>query len=451
MLWSGLAGGKVRGVAAAICALAGGAFMTVAAHAQELPQYAQDAHVGVASCAGSTCHGAVQPAAKATVLQTEYITWQRQDKHANAYKVLLNDRSKRIARNLGLEAAHTADLCLDCHADNPKAQRGTQFQLSDGVGCEACHGGSARWLGIHVSGLADHAQNVAAGMYPTEAPVARAKLCLGCHLGESRKFVTHRIMGAGHPRMSFELDTFTAIQPAHYEVDEDYAKRKQVASGVQTWAIGQAVQVSEMMQAMADPKMGRDGVFPELVLFDCHACHHPMSNLRWEPRASTGLAPGIPRINDSNMLMLRVIADVVAPEQGKALREQILALHKASVTGPEAMTSAAKTLKGTADGLVDAFAKHSFSGDDVKGLLNAVVENGLGGEYVDYAAAEQATMAAGSLLATWRRIGGLDEARFKSLNEALDKAYQAVENDEAFKPTTYRTALQGFKDALGKI
>lgn len=447
MLKCGHAGALARGVAVAVGVLTA-ATLTTAAQAQELPQFSQDAHVGVASCAGSTCHGAVQPAAKATVLQTEYITWQRQDKHANAYKVLLNDRSKRIARNLGLEAAHTADLCLDCHADNPNAQRGTQFQLSDGVGCEACHGGSARWLGIHVSGLADHAQNVAAGMYPTEDPVARAKLCLSCHFGESRKFVTHRIMGAGHPRMSFELDTFTAIQPAHYEIDEDYVKRKQVSSGVRTWAIGQAIQVSELVEAMADPKMGRDGVFPELVLFDCHACHHPMSNLRWEPRASTGLQPGIPRINDSNMLMLRIIADTVAPEMGKKLREQVLALHQASVTGPEAMTNAAKAVKATADALMDTFAKHNFGGDDVKGLMTSVIDNGLAGEFVDYAAAEQATMAAGSLLATWRKLG-MDEATFNKVNTALDKAYEAVENDESFKPTTYRSALQGLKDALG--
>ncbi|MEQ9640270.1 MAG: multiheme c-type cytochrome [Alphaproteobacteria bacterium] len=428
-----------------------GALTISAAQAQELPNFAEDAHVGVASCAGSTCHGAVQPAAKATVLQTEYITWQRQDKHANAYKVLLNDRSKRIARNLGLEAAHTAKMCLDCHADNPTAQRGTQFQISDGVGCEACHGGAVRWLGIHVSGLADHAQNVENGLYPTEDPVARAKLCLSCHFGEQRKWLTHRIMGAGHPRVSFELDTFTAIQPAHYEVDEDYVKRKQVASGVQTWAIGQAIQVSELMEAMADPKMGRDGIFPELVLFDCHACHHPMSNLRWEPRASTGLQPGIPRINDSNLLMLRIIADAVAPDQGKKLREQTLALHQASVTGPEATVSAAKAVKATADALAGTFAGRSFSGDDVKKLLDGVVQNGLSGEYVDYAAAEQATMAVGSLLATWRKIGGLGEAQFNELNASLDAAFKAVENDESYRPAAYRSALQNFKAAVDKI
>ena len=49
----------------------------------------------------------------------------------------------------------------------------------------------------------------------------RAGLCLSCHFGNQEKFVTHRMMGAGHPRMSFELDTFTQLQPAHFVVDED--------------------------------------------------------------------------------------------------------------------------------------------------------------------------------------------------------------------------------------
>ncbi len=137
-----------------------------------------DIHLGVASCAGSTCHGSVEPWKMSNVLQNEYVTWQREDKHAKAYEVLLNDRSKRIARNLGLPDAHTAEVCLDCHADNvPVDKRGTTFQISDGVGCEACHGGSVRWIGVHLSGRG-HELNVAAGMYPTVDPVERAKLCL---------------------------------------------------------------------------------------------------------------------------------------------------------------------------------------------------------------------------------------------------------------------------------
>ena len=244
---------------------------TLPAVAEEpiLPQYQSDIRLGVASCAGSTCHGAVAPWKGSNVLQNEYATWQRSDKHAKAYEVLLNDKSKRIAKNLGLKNAHTAAVCLDCHADNvPVKLRAKQFQISDGVGCEACHGSAMRWLGIHVSGAATRKAEVAAGMFPTEDPINRARLCLSCHFGDGKKFVTHRIMGAGHPRLSFELDTFTAIQPAHYKIDKDYYQRKQVANGVKTWAIGQAMAIDQLLEAMLDPKRGREGIFPELVFFD---------------------------------------------------------------------------------------------------------------------------------------------------------------------------------------
>lgn len=421
------------------------------AQGRVLPQYGQDAHLGVLSCAGSTCHGAVEPWKNSTVLQNEYVTWQRQDKHAKAYNVLLDERSKRIARNLGLsQPAHQADVCLDCHADNA-AVRSKTFQISDGVGCEACHGGAPRWLGIHVSGQANHQDNVNAGMYPTEDPVARAELCLSCHFGDQKKFVTHRIMGAGHPRMSFELDTFTAVQPAHFRVDEDYRKRKKVANPVQTWAIGQAMAMSKLMEAMADPKRNRDGIFPEFVLFDCHACHHPMSNLRWQPRASTGLGPGLPRVSDSNLIMLRVITGRIDPETAKALRERSLALHRASTDGPEAMVSAAKGLKEIADKLVVAFAKHNFGQADMQALMNGLISEGFAGEYVDYAAAEQTTMAMSALISAMQQAGVVNDAQVKSMNGALEKLYAAVAKDEEYKPASFTAALREFQAAAPKF
>src|SRR4051812_14443910 len=74
-------------------------------------------HLGVSSCAGSSCHGALQPWPESTVRQNEFITWQDKDPHSKAYKVLMSDRSKRIAKNLGLANAYDAKMCLDCHAD----------------------------------------------------------------------------------------------------------------------------------------------------------------------------------------------------------------------------------------------------------------------------------------------------------------------------------------------
>lgn len=409
------------------------------------PQNSPGVHLGVASCAGSTCHGSVQPFKGSNVLQNEYVTWTRSDPHAKAYKVLLEERSVRMAKNLGLPNAHTAGVCLDCHSDNvPVERRGRQFQLSDGVGCEACHGGSSGWLGLHISG-AGHQVNLAAGLYATEDPVSRAKLCLSCHFGDDRKFVTHRIMGAGHPRMSFELDTFTAIQPAHYIVDKDYVERKGAVNGVQIWAIGQALALTQVLDAFLDPKRNSDGMFPELVFFDCHACHHPMSNLRWEPRPSTGLGPGLVRFNDSNALMLQLIAERTDPEMGKQLRERMLAFHAATQRSREAALGEARQIREIANQLVQRFARRSFTRDDIRALMTAVIKRGLESDFIDYAGAEQATMALSSVISALRNVGAVTDAQFNALNAALARCYEAVQKDESYRPAAFVQALQQFQ------
>src|SRR5882672_2258123 len=78
------------------------------AQAQPLPYESKAMSVGVVNCANSLCHGSASPWKDSNILQNEYITWSRVDKHATrAYQVLLTERSQRIAKNLGLkEPAH---------------------------------------------------------------------------------------------------------------------------------------------------------------------------------------------------------------------------------------------------------------------------------------------------------------------------------------------------------
>jgi len=438
---------------AAVGVLVAASSLGAAASAQtlpSLPQVADGAHLGVTTCSGSTCHGALEPFRQSNVLQNEYITWMQKDKHSRAYAVLGGELGVRIAKNLGLKDAVSDPLCLNCHADNAaQAQRGPQFQLSDGVACEACHGPSQKWLGIHISG-ASHKDNVAAGLYPTDQPLARAKLCMSCHVGsQDDKFVVHRIMGAGHPRIAFELDTFTAIQPAHFVVDADYKQRKGTPNDVQIWALGQAVQLSETMAAFLDPKRNPDGFFPELVFYDCYACHHPMDKLRWEPRASTGLGPGVIRFNDSNALMLKIIAERIEPGSGNALAQKMLAFHRATTSNREAALAQAKDIKAIADQMIDKFNAHDFNRDDVRALATGVVNDGLDkGDFVDYPGAEQATMALSSIVTAMHDIGMLTDAQFKMVNAGLDKLYDATAKDEDFRGTVFAQALRDFAQTL---
>jgi hypothetical protein len=326
------------GVAALVLALA----TADRAYAQQ--ESATPRHVGVASCSGNNCHGAIEKSKTSSVPQNEYRIWMDRDKHRLAYKALQDPRGIRIARNLGLSDAVSAAVCLKCHSDYvPPDRRGPQFQLSDGVGCEACHGGAQRWLGVHISG-ANHAENVAHGLYPTDRPFARAVKCLSCHFGDPAdpdQFVTHRIMGAGHPRMGFELDTYTATEPAHFVVDRGYIERKGPVSDAKVWVVGQATNLVKRMDALIDPHNAPKGLQPELVMFDCTACHHSETKIRWRPRRSTGLPPGAIKLNDANAVMLRVIAGRVAPAAAKTLAQQTLALHRATGENWNAVVAAA--------------------------------------------------------------------------------------------------------------
>lgn len=395
------------------------------------------AHLGVVTCAGSTCHGAVSPSPQTSVNQNEYLVWQRQDLHAKAYKVLLNDQSKRIARNLGLKDASQEKICLDCHTDNiPASLRGNRFQLSDGVGCETCHGGSENYLGPHASGRKTHQQNIADGLYPTENPEARAKLCLACHLGTDDKFTTHRIMGAGHPRLSFELDTYTAIQPAHYRIDEDYRKRKPVPADAQVWAVGQLLAADRFLELMANPKFQGTGWWPELSFYDCHACHHPMKAQRWTPRRMTeALGPGVVTLNDSSFLIVSAIAQRLAPEAANGYRQAIENLHKASIQDRESLLRAARQLREQTQRLRAAVLQHNFTRDDLYSTLRSLLASAEAGDYDEYVGAEQFVMAVDAV----RSSLGPDAAAFKP---AMNDLYAATKSQDKFSPEAFRAALK---------
>jgi Cytochrome c554 and c-prime len=410
-------------------------FLTnVSAEVSTEPQKGVAMHLGVVTCAGNTCHGANAPLKDSRVQQNEFIIWHREDKHAKAYTVLFNAASKRIAHNLGIKAAHTEKLCLDCHTDNISAEhQGKRFQLDDGVGCEACHGGSEHYLGPHVSGTGTHAENVKLGLYPAEEPVARANLCLSCHLGTKDKLATHRIMGAGHPRISFELDTFTHIQPMHFKPDKDYKERKGSWNGVQIWAVGQLLAVEQFLDLFQEAKYQATGMMPELAFFDCHACHRPMKNPHWAYRESSGLKPGTIHLNDANLLMLRSLLRHISPEQGERLHKAMLHLHQAaSVSLPDARKVAAAMRPLLAE-IRKAVLQRQFSIEDIRGMAADLVQEGVRGDYNDYGA-EQAAMALGAIAEALRTGGALSAEKTKRMESSLKEIDGLLKDEHAYDP-----------------
>jgi hypothetical protein len=119
--------------------------------------------------------------------------------------------------------------------------------------------------------------------------------------------------------------------------------------------------------------------------------------------------------------MLRVIAGRVALAAATALGEQIPALHRATGENWNAVVAAAKELRQTADGLVHLLSTHEFGPDNLKALAQGIIAAGLAGDDTDYAGAEQATMALGSIASGMKMSGTVGAAQVKAMNDALDR------------------------------
>jgi len=356
-------------------------------------------HLGPATCASSVCHGRANPDDSTTVMQHEYRVWTREDPHSRAYALLLNEQSKAMARRLGIGEAHEAKVCLDCHTDNvPPERRGEQFQLTDGVGCEACHGGAEQWIRSHVEAGASHADNLAKGLFPLPDPAQRARLCLSCHLGTEEKYAGHDMMAAGHPRLTFELAAFTTNQPAHFVVDADYVERKGEVSTARIWAEGLIGSVRAQLALIQSPRFDGHGLFPEIGFFDCHSCHHPMDDVRWSSLAlQRGLAPGALRLNDGNLVILIAFAQAVAPSRATGLLQGGNALHRASQQSRSALRQKAAALAAEVDALQAELAGARFEAGQLAALRRALLQRAAAGDFRDFAAAEQAFLAVETL------------------------------------------------------
>ena len=433
-------GPRLRGddVVALLCL----AFSASAFAATPLPADAPHKTLGVATCASSLCHGSVTPWEDGKIRQDEYVLWSRHDPHANSFNELTSTRSKEIARKLGLpQPAHETQECLDCHTHSVRpARRGEGYALTDGIQCEACHGPAEKWIESHVEKDAKRGESLARGLYPTRSPRLRAELCMSCHFGNEQKLVTHRMMAAGHPRLAFEFDTFTHLQPAHYGGARGAAGAEGLSDGARNWAIGQALMAQTLLELLVHPSRGRDGFFPELVLFDCHACHHPMSQRR-EAGARLGVQPGAVRLNDANLLMVRHIARRVAPQDAAAIAEASKAVHRALANG-ENVSGRVGELRQRIEKIIPAIERHQFSPEDLRAIFQSLIADGLAGEYSDYQGAEQAAMGLQAVADFMSRRG---VAAAAPLRPAMERLMAAVKDDEAYRPEEFAAALRGLK------
>lgn len=431
--------------AALLCLIVLAVGTLASAHADTLPQNDGLDHLGPATCASSVCHGRVLEAQQSSVLLNEYRTWAKHDRHAGAYLTLLNDESRAIAGKLGLKSAHEADICLDCHADNvPADKRGMRFHIDDGVGCESCHGGAERWLTSHATEGTTHKANLDAGLYPTDDLRARSELCLSCHLGTSDKFATHRIMGAGHPRLVFEMDTFTIRQPEHYRVDDDYRQRKGEETATRRWATGALVTARRYVELLQGELFTDHPLYPEIGLFDCHSCHDSFKDLGWEAQPSTAsLGPGQVRLNDSSLLIATVVLSQFDEAKGGELYSLVQALHEASGKDRQSVVEVSTRIAALLEANESAAAGRELAVQKLRAARSSLLRLGEQGEFQDYAGAEQAVMSIDVL-------SFAIEEPSADVKSTLARMYQVVDDDDGYAPSSLVQEFRAFK-ALASV
>src|SRR5580704_12245425 len=364
-------------------------------------------YTGPGSCSSPSCHGGVQPRNETSVQQNEYSTWVVRDKHAHAFINLTNPFGTRIAKIMGLGKPDQAPRCLACHAlDVPVDQRARTFDLTDGVGCENCHGPASAWLGPHTTRGWTYDKSLELGMYNTRDLAKRSEKCLSCHLGTPEKFVDHELIAAGHPDLYFELDSFMSVMPPHWkEADKD------PWFGVRALGVGQAVQLREQLKRVARESQG--GIWPEYSELDCFACHHSLTAAKdsWrQERGYPGRRPGNPPWNLSRYVVFRRViqeADRPSAQQLNSQVDKVYALVTALGSDRKEIAAEALSASQVADGLAQKLDAMRFDQAMTLRLLKSISGD------ADFIAeqgersAEQATMALDSLFIAYTRNGTL--------------------------------------------
>jgi hypothetical protein len=250
---------------------------------------------GTHTCSNQGCHGGLD-VDETPRSRSSFTRWLQRDPHADAYEALKGELAQRMAKLLNFDVASDA-RCLACHVSptalgpGPQAARERAF----GIGCEACHGSAAKWLGPHrdwqSQGLSNKDQYDKHSMTWLVDLRLRAEVCVDCHVGAPAqggmpaREVTHDFIAAGHPRLMFEFGSYQANLPRHWaekEQGRDFEAR--------SWLVGQAVSAAAALRLLCDQTSpARRADWPELAAYDCYACHRSLDSDSGRPAAVTRL------------------------------------------------------------------------------------------------------------------------------------------------------------------
>ena len=397
-------------------------------------------YLGVATCANSGCHGSTQPLNASRVLQNEYYTWLNRDRHAQAYNVLFNDRSARIARNMRLKGkAYREKVCLDCHSTNvAPAQQAGHVDLEDGVQCEACHGPASGWRDEHTQAGWTHAQSVSRGMTDLRNVPQRADMCLVCHLGDKSREVDHELIGSGHPILAFELDNYTETMPPHWHWNDTH--------GIRAWATGQVVAFRDSLDNLS--RHARGNKWPEFSDMSCYNCHHSLKTSTWRQERGWPDRAGLPSWSPQHWAVLRTIVNRVAPGQRSQLEDIVnrLAIKVDRMNDPAGVAEDADAARKIMDPLVNKVDSMSWTDADIRAFMTAVASDEDFIRKSDVHSAEQVALTLQSLGSTLTRR---DPKLVKGpMTKAIDALFDELQNRDDYEPSRFAAKLAAVRATL---
>jgi hypothetical protein len=199
-----------------------------------------------------------------------------------------------------------------------------------------------------------------------------------------------------------------------------------------------------MQVQLVQQYFAKDGAtFPELALFSCHSCHESsMRQLDWARGLTTAsMQPGSVPLADGHLRMAIVIARQMSTPGARDLVTLSQSMQEASATSRDRVVQVAGRLEETLRQIEAQAAARQWSNAERTALLTAILDLGSRREYRDYISAEQAVMATELLM--------LDLDTAERNRPRLDALFKLVEDDEAYRPDQFVTAVDQLRAALG--
>lgn len=349
--------------------------------------------VGVGTCTSSGCHGGGKPE---QIVGSEYNIWIADDPHAQAHSVLYGDRSQRMVQLLSGGKADSAppayedQRCLSCHSTVFAPARGPAGDvLTDGVGCEACHGPAERWLDVHHLDGFDAEAKRKTGFWDTDDLFTRAQICAGCHVGGPGREVNHDLIAAGHPRLQFGMGAYLQDMPKHWDELRDQV-RHHGNFALLTWLTGQAAS-SQSALRLAESRAAQGQTWPEFSEWSCSACHHELQDsesLQRKLARTGGLSGRSIRWDEWNHHLTGQYAELIADTIGgdPNLARQIeadLAKLAQQIGSPSAERPAVAAASAALSALIETWARQVEHAD-----VDPRAADQLSRQIVDHALAE---------------------------------------------------------------